>query len=106
MMTVQAALQSDQSIGGLQTSNVNFERWIKHGLTAEELGNSSNLSGEGPSQGASCPYCTQTSLPAACATPSFHYLLLNVCLVSTTALPEAVTAHNRPARVGAKYEAQ
>lgn len=67
MVTVQAALQSDQGIGGLQTSNLNFERWIKHGLTAEELGNSSTLSGGGPSQGG--------PLPLLLTTPRYHCLL-------------------------------
>lgn len=68
--TVQAALQSDQGIGALQSNNLNFERWIKHGLTAEELMNSSNLSAEVPSQGCSLPLLTtrQTSLLAECTT--------------------------------------
>ena len=46
MVGVQAVLQSDKGMGSLPGGSLNFERWIKHGLMADDLLNSSNDSEE------------------------------------------------------------
>lgn len=46
MVAVQAVLQSDKGMGSLPGGSLNFERWIKHGLMADDLLNSSNDSEE------------------------------------------------------------
>ena len=48
---VQTVLQSEQDMGALLGTNQNFERWIKHGFSTEDLLNSSNDSEEVLSQG-------------------------------------------------------
>ena len=48
---MQTVLQSDKDMGTLLGSNQNFERWIKHGFSTEDLVNSSNDSEEVLSQG-------------------------------------------------------
>ena len=48
-------LQSDKGVAALPGGSLNFERWIKHGLSPEDLVNSSNDSGELLSQAAPSP---------------------------------------------------
>lgn len=50
-MAVQTVLQSDKDMGAVLGSNQNFERWIKHGFSADDLVNTSNDSEEHPSGG-------------------------------------------------------
>ena len=58
-LAVQAVLQSDKGVGSPPGGSLNFERWIKHGLMADDLLNSSNDSEELLLQGSSsgCTAC-------------------------------------------------
>ena len=51
LVAVQTVLQSDKDMGALLGSNQNFERWIKHGFSADDFVNTSNDSEEHLSQG-------------------------------------------------------
>ena len=55
MVAVQAVLQSDKGMGSLPGGSLNFERWIKHGLMADDLLNSSNDSEQLLLQGSPLP---------------------------------------------------
>ena len=54
---MQAVLQSDKGMGAPPGGNLNFERWIKHGLMAEDLQDINNQAQEllSQSQGGSFP---------------------------------------------------
>lgn len=61
MVDVQAVLQSDKGMGSPPGGNLNFERWIKHGLMAEDLQDIDNQAQEllSQSQGGSHPLLVQ-----------------------------------------------
>lgn len=65
---MQTVLQSDKDMGALLGTNQNFERWIKHGFSAEDLVNSSNDSEEVLSQGGPPSPCP--SFICSCCSPS------------------------------------
>ena len=80
---VQTVLQSDKDMGALLGTNQNFERWIKHGFSTEDLVNSSNDSEEVLSQGGLSLPTGALCLLLQCAFFAPHAPLL--CSCCTTA---------------------